>query len=99
MERNALMAQVTQCNTVIRILSSADLDTREYAHIIFELENNSSSAEMFGQQSADALLAAVRLLLHYRETEFTDRRLLADAHAALCELRCKIMILVDLYWK
>jgi hypothetical protein len=99
MERNALVAQLSLCQTTIRILMNSDLDLRDYDRCTFEFENNSSCAEMFGQQQADALLASVKLLLHYRETEFKDRRLLSDAHAALCELRAIIALMVDLYWK
>ena len=99
MERNALMAQLALCHTMCRALSIEDLDAREYERCIFELENDSSADEMFGPQQAEHMLASVRQLLRYRDTEFADRRLLADAHAALCELRAKIALMVDIYWK
>ena len=99
MERNALSAQHAMCLLFVRILSSSDLDQREYDRCIYEMENSSSCAEMLGQQQSDAILAQLKLLFHYRDTEFIDRRFLSDALAALTELRCKISLLVSLYWK
>lgn len=99
MERNALSAQHAMCLLFTRILSNADLDQREYDRCIYEIENSSSCAEMIGQQQSDAILAQLKLLFHYRDTEFVDRRFLSDAHAALTELRRKVSLLVSVYWR
>lgn len=99
MERNTLNLEQSLCHLVMGVLSEPELERRDYDRCLYELESSGLAIELLGREQGEYAVSHIRLLARYRETEFIDRRCLADAHAALGQLRAKIADLVAINWR
>lgn len=92
------MAQIDCLETVVKCLETP-YHNRDYNLIMTLITSETFINDIVGTKNAAIVLARMKLLLFYRETQEVDMKYQEEAEFCLKRIKSKITDLVCFYWR